>query len=174
MQEMNYIVDEIVALVNSPDCPKDDDGNKKLFEIAIICKNNKELQEYSELLKSKNIRYQFAQGKSIFSVRSTILIYFYLKTLDNYLNNSDKLFGLLLSEPFKIDLEDYNNPLSKHQNHKQLTFCFLFQHLLLQVKQQLLQLMYEHVRMFLSQEHVVHDAHHFHISILSKRPDREA
>ena len=38
-----------------------------------------------------------------------------MKALNNYLMNSDKLFGLLLSEPFKLDLEDYNKILHEKQ-----------------------------------------------------------
>ena len=43
------------------------------------------------------------------------LIYFYLKALNNHILSSDKLFGLMLSEPFKLDLEDYNKILHEKQ-----------------------------------------------------------
>ena len=111
LQETNHIIDEIVELVNSDNCPKNDNGEKDLSKIAIILKKRAELQTYAEMLKGKNIPYQIDEGKSIFSIRSSILIYFYITALNNYLMCSDKLFGLLLSEPFKLDLEDYNKIL---------------------------------------------------------------
>ena len=111
LQEINHIVDEIAELVNSDNCPKNSDGEKVLSKIAIISKKRGELQTFGEMLKNKNIRYQIDEGKSIFAIRSSILIYFYMKALVNYLESSDKLFGLLLSEPFKLELEDYNKIL---------------------------------------------------------------
>ena len=107
LQEFNYIVEDIEKLVKSENCPTE------LSQIAIIAKKRQELQTFGELLKAKNIPFQIDEGKSIFSIKSTIVIYFYLKALDNYLMSSDKLFGLILSEPFKIDLEDYNKILQE-------------------------------------------------------------
>ena len=116
LQEMNHIVDEIEALIKSENCPLDDDGKKNLAQIAIISKKRAELQQYMEMLKGKNIPCQIDEGKSIFAIRSSILIYFYLKALNNHILSSDKLFGLMLSEPFKIDLEDYNKILHEQQS----------------------------------------------------------
>ena len=118
LQEMNHIVEEIQNLVNSDSCPKKENGEKDLSQIAIISKKRPELQSYAEMLKGKNIPFQIDEGKSIFSIRSSILLYFYMKALDNYLLSSDKLFGLLLSEPFKLDLEDYNKILHEKQLYK--------------------------------------------------------
>lgn len=111
LQELNYIADSIKELTESADCPVKSDGKKDFSQIAIISKKRTELQTFAELLKSKNIPFQIDEGKSIFSIRSSILVYFYLKALNNYLLSSDKLFGLMLSEPFKLDLEDYNKIL---------------------------------------------------------------
>lgn len=115
LQEINHIIDEIVELVNSDNCPKNDVGEKDLSKIAIISRKRTELQTYAEMLKGKNISCQIDEGKSIFAIRSSILVYFYMKALDNYLMASDKLFGLLLSDPFKLDLEDYNKILHEQQ-----------------------------------------------------------
>lgn len=115
LQEFNYIVDQIKELTESQNCPLKDDGKKDFSQIAIISKKRAELQTFAELLKSKNIPFQLDEGKSIFAIRSSILIYFYLKALNNYLLSSDKLFGLMLSEPFKLDLEDYNKILHEKQ-----------------------------------------------------------
>ena len=41
-----------------------------------------------------------------------------VKALNNYLLSSDKLFGLMLSEPFKLDLEDYNKILHEQKTLK--------------------------------------------------------
>ena len=113
LQEANHIVDEIKALVDSDNCPKNDDGEKDLSKIAIISKKREELQMFAEMLKGKNIPIQIDEGKSIFSIRSTILIYFYLKAMTNNIYADDKMFGLLLAEPFKINLEDYNKILKE-------------------------------------------------------------
>ncbi len=115
IQETNHIVDEIKALIDSPNCPKNDNGEKDLSKISIISKKRAELQMYAEMLKGKNIPIQIDEGKSIFSIRSSILIYFYLKAMTNSVFADDKLFGLLLSVPFKIHLEDYNKILREKQ-----------------------------------------------------------
>lgn len=111
LQEFNYIVDEIKSIIDSDNCPKNDNNEKDYSQIAIIAKKRAELQTFAELLKGKNIPYQIDEGKSIFAIRSSILIYFYLKAMNNHLLSSDKLFGLMLSSPFKLDLEDYNKIL---------------------------------------------------------------
>lgn len=113
LQEFNYIVDDIKTLIESDFTPKTDEDKIDYSQIAIISKKRAELQTFAELLKSKNIPFQIDEGKSIFAIRSTILIYFYIKAMNNYLTSSDKLFGLLLSEPFKIDQQDYNKILEE-------------------------------------------------------------
>ncbi len=115
IQEFNHITQDIQTLVNSDNCPVKDNGAKDFSQIAIIAKKRAELQTFSELLKAKNIPYQIDEGKSIFSIRSTILIYFYLKAMNNHILASDKLFGLMLSEPFKLGVEDYNKILHEQQ-----------------------------------------------------------
>ena len=113
LQEFNYIVDDIKTLIESDFASKTDEDKIDYSQIAIISKKRAELQTFAELLKGKNIPFQIDEGKSIFAIRSTILIYFYIKAMNNYLTSSDKLFGLLLSEPFKIDQQDYNKILEE-------------------------------------------------------------
>lgn len=113
LQEFNYIVDDIKTLIESDFAPKTDEDKIDYSQIAIISKKRAELQTFAELLKGKNIPFQIDEGKSIFAIRSTILIYFYIKAMNNYLTSSDKLFGLLLSEPLKIDQQDYNKILEE-------------------------------------------------------------
>ncbi len=115
LQEFNYIVEDIEKLVNSDDCPKKDDGTKDLSQIAIICRKNDVLHSYAEMLKGKNIPCQLNEGKSIFNIRSTILIYFYMRAMCNHTTENDKLFSLLLSEPFKLNLEDYNELMKQNK-----------------------------------------------------------
>lgn len=107
IQEINYIVDEIEKLINSVDVPKDKDGNIDLSQIAILVRENNELEKYAELLKSKNIKYQLKKTTSIFDIKSSLLVYFYLKALYNPAIYAEKLFGLLGSEPFNFEAEDY-------------------------------------------------------------------
>ncbi len=106
-QEYQSIADEIEELVNSRNCPLDDDGNKKLSEIAILCRTNDELYTFAQKLKSKNIPFDVKNGKSIFEINSSIVLYYYLQMLVNPELNSDKIFKLLLMEPFKINPNDY-------------------------------------------------------------------
>ncbi len=109
VQEYNYIAQDIQKLIDSENCPVDEKtGEKKLSEIAVISTKKSELREFEELLKAKNIPCQLNEGLDIFKIRSVITIYFYMKALNNRINDSDKLFGLLLTEPFCINLNDYN------------------------------------------------------------------
>lgn len=109
IQEYNYIVDYIDKLINSDNCPVDEKtGEKKLSEIAVISTKKSELKEFEQLLKAKNIYCQLNEGLDIFKIRSVITLYFYMKALNNRIKDSDKLFGLLLTEPFCINLNDYN------------------------------------------------------------------
>ncbi|MCM1265948.1 MAG: ATP-dependent helicase, partial [Candidatus Gastranaerophilales bacterium] len=118
-QEMNYIVDEIEQLINSSSAPKNKDGEVDLSQIAILTRENSELEKYAELLKSKNIRYQIKITNSIFDMKPSILVYFYLKALYNHSYYSEKLFGLLGAEPFNFDAEDYMHLLKQNRlNHK--------------------------------------------------------
>lgn len=45
--------------------------------------------------------------------------------MNNYLTSSDKLFGLLLSEPFKIDQQDYNEILEEKRLWKRMNQVIL-------------------------------------------------
>lgn len=109
IQEYNYIVEDISKLISSDKCPYDEEKQeKKLSEIAIISTKKSELKEFEQRLKSKNIPCQLNEGNDIFKIRSVICAYFYMRALNNQINDSDKLFGLLLTEPFCINLNDYN------------------------------------------------------------------
>ena len=115
MQEYNFIVEDIEKLVNANKLSLDESKENDLSQIAIISKKRADLSIFAELLKNKNIPYQIDEGKSIFTIRASILIYFYLKALDNHILNSDKLFGLLLSSPFELDIKDYNRLLIENR-----------------------------------------------------------
>lgn len=118
-QENNFIVEDIEKLINSPSTPKNDAGEVDLSQIAILGKKNSELETFAELLKAKNIPFQIKSSKSIFELRPSIIIYFYLKALENNELYSDKLFGLLLSKPFEFAAADYNFLLEQNRlNHK--------------------------------------------------------
>ncbi len=108
LQEYNEIVDEIEALINSENCPTNKDSKEKdLSQIAILAKSNAELDTFAELLKSRNIPFEIKEGKSIFSIKSSIVLYYYLQMLVNPELNSDKIFKLLLNKPFSIHPKDY-------------------------------------------------------------------
>lgn len=119
VQELNYVVDDIERLINSKELPKNKDNEYDLSSIAILTRNNAEIAEYAELLKNRNIKYQIKITKSIFEMKPSILLYFYLKALYNPSYYSEKLFGLLGSEPFAFEPEDYSFLLRENRiNHK--------------------------------------------------------
>jgi len=117
VQEYNHIVDDIENIINN-NCPENNDGEKQLSQIAIISKKRAELSRFAELLEARNIPYQIDEGKSIFEIRSSILIYSYMKALFNPVFYSDKLFGLLLAEPFDLDFEDYRTLFRENKINK--------------------------------------------------------
>lgn len=119
LQEHRFIVDDIENLINSEDFPVNENGDKKLDEIALLFRKHEDMIPYAQLLKAKNIAYQMAQGKSIFEVQASNVVYFYLKALQNNELYSDKLFSLLRFEPLAIDIEDYNFLITQNRlNHK--------------------------------------------------------
>ena len=117
-QEYNDIVSEIDSLINSSDCPKDKKGNKKLSEIAILTKSNNELLIFAQLLKDRNIPFELKEGKNIFEIKSFIVLFYYMQMLINPELNSDKIFRLLLLEPFKINPLDYMKLYQKRSTNK--------------------------------------------------------
>lgn len=120
-QENNFIIKAIENIINSDKLPLNKDGEKDLSKIAILTRENSELSSFASLLEAKNIQFQLKEAKSIFDIKSSLVIYFYLKALVNNEFYADKLFGLLLSEPFNFDNADYSYLLSKNRiNHKDL------------------------------------------------------
>lgn len=108
-QEYNFITEKIEELKNT---------TNDLSQIAILTRENGELMTFAELLGAKNIPFQIKSSKSIFALKPSILIYFYLKTLENHELYADKLFGLLISKPFDFELSDYNFLLEQNRlNH---------------------------------------------------------
>lgn len=98
-QEYLDIVNEIEALV------KDKEG-KNLSEIAVLALSHDELNTFAEMLKDRNIPTEVKEGKSIFAIKSSIVLYYYLQTLVNPALYADKLFKLLLLPPFNFHADD--------------------------------------------------------------------
>ena len=106
LQEYVEIVDEIEVLIKSADCPVDKNG-KALSEIAVLTRTNAELETFAEMFKERNIPYELKDGKNIFTIKSSIVLYFYMQLLTNPELHSDKFFKLLLSKPFSINPKDF-------------------------------------------------------------------
>lgn len=106
-QEYITIINEIERLINSNNCPIDENGTKNLSEIAILTRTNSELDIFAQLLQERNIPFELKDGKSIFSIKSSIALYYYMQFLVNSQLNSDKFFRLLLSKPYNINPKDY-------------------------------------------------------------------
>ena len=120
-QEYNFIISDIEKLIKSGECPKNKEGEKDLSKIAILTRENIELSNFAKLLEAKNIQYQVKTNKSIFDIRSSVVLYFYMKALENNELYADKLYALLLSKPFEFNLSDYNFLLEQNRlNHKDL------------------------------------------------------
>ena len=114
-QENNFIIKSIENLIKSDECPVNDENKKDLSKIAILSRENSELANFASLLEAKNIPYQLKENKSIFDIKASLVVYFYLKALMNYVYNGDKLFGLLLAEPFCFDNTDYSFLLEQNR-----------------------------------------------------------
>lgn len=117
-QEYLDIALEIEELINSSMCPKDENGNKNLSQIAILAKSNKELADIFDVLKKRNIPSELKDGKSIFEIKSSTILYYYLQMLVNPELYSDKIFKLLMLEPFKLNTFDYLKLYEKRSNNK--------------------------------------------------------
>ncbi len=119
LQEYQEIADEIANLVNSDDCPSDENG-KKLSEIAILTLSNNELMTFFELLKERNIPAELKDGKNIFAIHSFIVMYYYMQMLTSPEIHSDKFFKLVLSKPFNIHPKDFEPLYNKKSQYKSL------------------------------------------------------
>ncbi|MFA6989920.1 MAG: ATP-dependent DNA helicase [Candidatus Gastranaerophilaceae bacterium] len=103
LQENNFIVDKIEELAGS----KNVANNINLSQIAILTKTNAELETFANLLKAKNILFQINKTRSIFEIKPSILIYFYLRTLENPRLYGNSLFAICAAMPFEFEPEDY-------------------------------------------------------------------
>ena len=113
------IVKEIDELINSSNCPVDEKTKEKDYsQIAILSTSNDELAYYAEQLHNRNIPYELKEGKSIFAIKSSMVLYYYLQTLVNPDLNSDKLFRLLLLPPFNITAQSFNLLQEENSKHK--------------------------------------------------------
>lgn len=121
LQENNFIVEQIKKLINSDKLPLNKENEKDLSKIAILTRENSELLNFVTLLEAQNIKYQLKQNKSIFEIKSSLILYCYLKALVNNEFYADKLFVLLQSKPFEFDNADYTYLLEQNRyNHKDL------------------------------------------------------
>ena len=118
LQEYTEIVNEIDELIQSSDCPCDENGEKKLSEIAILSRTNAELETFAQMLKDRNIPFELKEGKNIFTIKSSIVLYFYMQMLVNPELHSDKIFKLLLAKPFSINPKDYEKLYNESSRHK--------------------------------------------------------
>ena len=120
-QENNFIIDSIENLIKSDVFPLNNEGEKDLSKIAVLTRENNELEEFANLLEARNINFQIKESKNIFDIKASLLIYFYLKALENSYYYSDKLFGLLLCAPFNFDNKDMTFLIQQNKiNHNDL------------------------------------------------------
>lgn len=128
-QQASDIVSEIDKLVNSTECPINKDTKEKDYsQIAILATNNDELAYYAEQLHNRNIPYELKEGKSIFSIKSSVILYYYLQTLVNPDAHSDKILRLLLLPPFNISAESFT--LLYEENSKHTNFVSAMQEII--------------------------------------------
>ncbi len=108
-EENNGIADKIQEIIK--DMPK----GGKLSDIAVLGRTNSQIEELSRLLSGMGIVCQTNSEKNIFETQSGLILYFYLKILNSRKYSIDKQFQILMSEPFKIEEEDYLFLMSKNR-----------------------------------------------------------
>ena len=113
-EERDYIIHKIKTLLDSPDAPE------KLSEIAVLTRKNDELKKYEVYLKANGIPVEITGGKNIFDISAVNVLVSYMQFLTNPEKYSDKLFSLLLLNPFKIDARDYKTLLDFKSHHRSL------------------------------------------------------
>ncbi len=89
-----------------------------LREIAVLTRTNKELRTYAQLLEHSGIPYELKDGKDIFEIKASAILFNYLELLVDPDLYSDKFLSYLLSEPFKISAQDYTNIYNKRAHYK--------------------------------------------------------
>lgn len=97
-QEYISIVDEIEKLSKN---------KENLSEIAILAKSNAELEEFASLLKNRDIPYELKEGKNIFEIKASALLFYYMQFLINPELYSNNILKTLLLSPFNIHPKDY-------------------------------------------------------------------
>ena len=116
LQENNEIAEEIKKLTESDELPLNDKNEKNFAEIAILARTHEELYAIAEVLKGKNIKYELKEGKNIFNIKASQLLYNYMQFLTNPDFYADKFFKMLLSYPFHVESKDYQTLcLKKYQ-----------------------------------------------------------
>lgn len=120
LDEYNGIIAKIEEIINSSNCPTNKDGEKDLSQIAILTRSNAELETLSQMLKERNIPSELKEGKNIFSIKSSLVLFYYLKALCSPDLYSDKLIKLLLNQPFNINAKDYELIHYAKTNHKSI------------------------------------------------------
>lgn len=99
-QENNHILDTIQSIIDkNPELP--------LSEIAILTRTNPELDVFSDLCKARSIPFQVSRQKDLFALKPALLVYLYLKALENHNAYSMGLFGLVAHPPFCFNVNDY-------------------------------------------------------------------
>lgn len=107
IQENNFIVEQIQTIIKeNPELP--------LSEIAVLTRTNAELDYFAEKLKAIGISFQISRQKDLFSLKPSLLVYLYLKALENHISGSMGLFGLIAHPPFSIDAADYTFLTKEH------------------------------------------------------------
>lgn len=101
IQENNFIIERIESLIK-------DNPALKLSEIAVLTRTNSELEFFADQLKARNIPYQVSKQKDIFAIKPTLLIYLYLKAIENPATGSMGLFGMIAHPPFNFHAADFN------------------------------------------------------------------
>lgn len=120
LDEYCGIISKIEEIINSTNCPTDKNGNKDLSQIAILTRSNAELETLSQMLKERNIPSELKEGKNIFSIKSSLVMFYYLKALYSPDLYSDKLMKLMLNQPFSINSKDYELIHKAKTNHKSI------------------------------------------------------
>ena len=133
-EERDYIVKKIISIKNEIDEYNEEekakakkDGRKpnlkKLSEIAILTKKNKELKDFADYLKANKVPVEITGGKNIFEITSVNLLISYMQALINPERYKDKMLSFMLAEPLHIHPKDYEGIWKVKTHYSTLIDC---------------------------------------------------
>ena len=133
-EERDYIVKKIISIKKEIDEYNEKEREeakkenrkpnlKKLSEIAILTRKNKELKDFADYLKANKVPVEMTGGKNIFEITPVNLLISYMQALTNPERYKDKLLSFMLAQPFHINPKDYEGIWKVRTHYSTLVDC---------------------------------------------------